>query len=1055
MPQIKQSTKAEFDLGTYNNVEVQLDESLSLKRTNLLENSSFEDKCNPLECVLPLATLAYLWYIYKPKSNDIHVSSFDYLSSTHESKSQKIIFTPVDGNELYLMQSIKNISSDTSYVFSCDVKTDNINFQVRLRMQFYGNNNTTYISETKGTYTSTNIFQRITVSGTSPSGVDTIRCLIELHANTIGSIGTLWADSAQLEIGTVATPYVQKYSSASGEYQSSIFYIPDTNIHKLEVTVSIPTRNELRSQIRSASSLSEIYIATWYGPTSNTDYYEDFITSTNNMLSNYSFETPDAFYLTKPDKWYTYNTGTTQIYTYNEPGRVNGVSVAIEYPSIEPDKTAAWIQSVQINNTKQYKLSGWVKGQNIDITSAKMHVDWKASDKSYISSSYIPTYIANPTFDWTYFEGIVTPNSSASSGTIILRLYNTYGKIWFDDISFFEILSPPPTREWSINPIHKNHDYIQYKTLFNTTDLYYSPKLYDIRINYGTSVSNVYDVELSSSTRGISYAYYPGETIELKILAIEHTGISNISLVKMDMYDNNGIFIDSSNMSQSVVISAYKQYFVQSISLPNTTKALGLWKIVITVINTSSQLYSETVFIKVRDDYKVPSSQILLGLESNYGLFQYLTNPQQIIDKFKSCVGIDIWKIGIQWRELEPRRGEYNQQYIDFIIRLMDEAQFNGVKLEIGIAQQWWSEWANDGLWCNGNKYVRTYIYKYLTEAWIYIINQIKNHPALDSYLIIAEDNNLRDTTPENYIKTNSKIISAIRNIDRIHKINIRPNHHNSYYQTIINNNGNHDINYGIHTYPTGAEWWGLEPPQESPLSFTSYFSESIEMRFSPLVHNGVMGIGEIGFYGTDPAKDIEKLIAFERALSMAYDSGYERFMIWNDSFGPTNSALYSQLKAFRDSLYYRSRLTRFNVRVLNDTTESLIQEYIPGGTTYKLDPSKEKYAYLVKYLDEMGYSWYHTTSEAILLQPFTNYDTTINLSDISDKTEAEQNILLETVLSGIFPTGRIKTWNYINPSEPIEIIYPPDNKFETFIKIAGGIIIIIAGISYFLKQKS
>ena len=41
-----------------------------------------------------------------------------------------------------------------------------------------------------------------------------------------------------------------------------------------------------------------------------------------------------------PNNWGILQTGTMQIYTYPEPGRISGSSVAIEHPTIEAGQTA-------------------------------------------------------------------------------------------------------------------------------------------------------------------------------------------------------------------------------------------------------------------------------------------------------------------------------------------------------------------------------------------------------------------------------------------------------------------------------------------------------------------------------------------------------------------------------------------------------------------------------------------------------------------------------------------------------------------------------------------
>src|SRR3990167_7788916 len=142
-----------------------------------------------------------------------------------------------------------------------------------------------------------------------------------------------------------------------------------------------------------------------------------------------------------PKYWQTYATGAAHRYTYPEPGRVDGSSVAIEYPTRETGKMALLTQTVQIDPTKKYKLSGWLKAQNIIGNGGSIKIDWKDSSWKYLSSSTIMTRKTG-TIQWTYFEGDVIPHSDAIGATIVLELNDCSGKVWFDDISFSMISSP-------------------------------------------------------------------------------------------------------------------------------------------------------------------------------------------------------------------------------------------------------------------------------------------------------------------------------------------------------------------------------------------------------------------------------------------------------------------------------------------------------------------------------------------------------------------------------------------------------------------------------------
>ena len=151
---------------------------------------------------------------------------------------------------------------------------------------------------------------------------------------------------------------------------------------------------------------------------------------TGNLLINSGFELPSP--------WSTYSTGNTQKYSYPEPGRIGGSSVAIQYVNRENGKFAAWIQSANIDNKKTYKFSGYLKTENIDSIStnygATIYVDWKDASGNWLKSSGIMTAQVG-TMPWTYFEGTVTPVANSAIATAVLSLRDCAGKAWFDDIS--------------------------------------------------------------------------------------------------------------------------------------------------------------------------------------------------------------------------------------------------------------------------------------------------------------------------------------------------------------------------------------------------------------------------------------------------------------------------------------------------------------------------------------------------------------------------------------------------------------------------------------------
>ncbi len=428
------------------------------------------------------------------------------------------------------------------------------------------------------------------------------------------------------------------------------------------------------------------------------------------------------------------------------------------------------------------------------------------------------------------------------------------------------------------------------------------------------------------------------------------------------------------------------------------------------------------------------------------------------IREFQKWPGIDIWKLAVMWDWLEPQENIFDETCFDHIKAVMDAAFIADAKVQLNIGQGSWPLWINGVDHDDGSRYTNPVINQDLAIAWSNIVTRIKDHPAIDSYLIINEEDYIPSS--ENYVTATNVIISAIRSIDNIHPIGIRLNtqdqtvpynNKNQLLRTKINLSGTHDIDYGTGAYPIGANW--VLPANKSPLSETSYFMMDYLLRASPLMLGKSGGVGEIGFLkgSLDTFGDEEKLRAFERALSIAYDIGFTEVIMWSENFQFADPiSFFPRLKAFRDMLLTRPRLTRFNVRVLNDTTGALIQTMPAWDSTLVLDIPNEPYYHLIRFLDESGCSWvYVDSTDAELLQP-NIYDTTIRLSEIQGKTFAEQNLLIVNRLQNVICAGRSKTWS-LTPPEPIEQILPETTALSVSFFLA---LAFASGIVYAILKK-
>lgn len=186
--------------------------------------------------------------------------------------------------------------------------------------------------------------------------------------------------------------------------------------------------------------------------------YEDYIVNINDYgrIWDSVWQTPwvafsESHLLDNPGfelgmwKWGTYSNGTTHVFAYHEPGRLEGSSVSTEYSIPEDGKSAAWIQTVPIDPMQTYIIKAYMKLDNVVGTGALIVLDWKRNDGSSISSNQVAKEVGS--IDWTKYEYEATPPNEAVKVTILLQLMNASGKVWFDDI-YFDTIIPTSELRW-------------------------------------------------------------------------------------------------------------------------------------------------------------------------------------------------------------------------------------------------------------------------------------------------------------------------------------------------------------------------------------------------------------------------------------------------------------------------------------------------------------------------------------------------------------------------------------------------------------------------------
>jgi hypothetical protein len=979
------ATKEDFDAGITNGVEVQKYGVITLERNNLLENPSLETESS-------ITGRAEGWTICNPSGGN-YVTSLDTSAFTSGSKSQKIVFSSY-GNVLYFLQHLYDVKNNTDHTFSADVKIDNpANMSAKLSVELWGDGK--FITSGASDVTESTSFTRLAMTITTTSDTDEIRAIVLLVPKFSGAAGAMWIDSSQLEMSDNPTPYAPCYTTMSGEYISPpIDMGMDTAPYKIEWTSSVKPEGDLRFQIRSASSLEGLDNSSWYGHTSTEDYYARSYGS--NLLANPSLESDfdgdDVLDYTRLAGWGINDRNLTVVSDAYEGSKAVKVEIT-NYTSGD----ARWeiLYNESIESGGYYSFGVWHK-ENNDIGNIYMAVGFKKMDGNVVTW-YSGTSVQsseNWKLDTFYFR---TPSYEVTEirlklmlskeGWIISDAYSLE-KINFDD-------------EWTINPIHNNSKWVQYKVDFSTTDQTHSPSLHDVTIQYGASVPEIHWTNVLANDGRQKYAFEPGETANFKVEVLDFEDIANMEYVNISIFDTNNDLVLQDSMTKGTTVSNVKRYYEYSYTYPDNA-AIGLWKANIRAVNWEGQKCSEDVFLKVREPYTSPPQKMTLGvLACDYS---HVGNPQE---KYIKYTGIEIWKITIAWDILEPERGSFDETYISALLEFMNSAQENGSKVQIAMNSGNWPNWVNDGNCNNADRYKHVQTTR-LADTWMRLADQLKNHPALDSYLIIHEENYISDA--DVYLRSLNDVASSIRAVDdnTNHRIIIRPNTCDSHLRTMIAQDGIQEYDCGNTAYSTSSAWYLTN--YESPISETSYLRMS-RLRSSPVAYGCAGGVGEVGFAKApmDTFGDDEKLAAFERAMSIAYEQGMDEFMLWFGGFTFEDPETYfPKLKAFRDTLVMQPRSSCFDVRILIDNDEWFYTD--SSSTESALNMSEQPYRHLVDTLDTDGYSWFYTHSDAVSLQNVC-YKTTINFSEITGKSETEQDIFINERLSDITPSGKRYLW--------------------------------------------
>lgn len=159
---------------------------------------------------------------------------------------------------------------------------------------------------------------------------------------------------------------------------------------------------------------------------------------TANLVDNPGFETVDPAVSTKPQYWVKSGNYAGAVFTYPDTGRTGtDKSVSVSSATREAGKAAVWVQDIvaTIDPTRPYKLSGYMKTENIVGGGAGIMVDWYNSAGTRTGYSFAGGVRKTGTIGWALYESTFTPPVGTTKAKVRGDIYDTSGKALFDDMS--------------------------------------------------------------------------------------------------------------------------------------------------------------------------------------------------------------------------------------------------------------------------------------------------------------------------------------------------------------------------------------------------------------------------------------------------------------------------------------------------------------------------------------------------------------------------------------------------------------------------------------------
>ena len=380
-------------------------------------------------------------------------------------------------------------------------------------------------------------------------------------------------------------------------------------------------------------------------------------------------------------------------------------------------------------------------------------------------------------------------------------------------------------------------------------------------------------------------------------------------------------------------------------------------------------------------------------------------NVEYIIELMDAYKGIDFFRVNLWWDSLEPEEGQFDPKYVGFLRRVLAAAEAKQLPLEIGLRQVRWPLWV-----CNHKGFdPRIYeprIAPKLADTWRRLAALCHEYPVVFAYWPISEEypgpGELR-----NYLACMELAAKTLRTVHPGCVVKLRPAaspFHGGYEVTpTVSQRGPQDICMAAGIYPTGWQW---DIPNPTPLSASSFTNMVAFRYYASEAQGGPNGVGEIGFRAAAGAKfgDAERLLAFERCLTLAYDVGLLEYVIWGESWTFSDPATYfPRLAAFRDLLMRQPRHSGFDLRLVHDPKASFAHP--PYSREIELDLSP-----VFRWLEERGVRFFLTTPAADPLQK-AEAKASVKISDLLKFEGDQQFAFLYKALAGIEPTGVVLPW--------------------------------------------